>query len=228
MDIQRLILMYVPDCNLSDDMELSCKQNQYIRYNQMLLVCICAFFIGLCVFIAGVVILNNASFITQTTQRSSAATDTISPLICIDSHIDCNGHGVCDENTGKCVCIFGYITYDSSDNIQCNYEQKRRLTAYVYATFLGNLGVGRFYTGYIFGGVCKLLLFIISCCWGGFTIKKFATTAVNSIMNDNSIMPYIKLMCLGSTTTVFIIWWFCDVILFATGSIDDINGVPLA
>ena len=135
-------------------------------------------------------------------------------------------------------CEYGFTTYNPPDDTMCNYKQKSQLTALLLSLFLGQFGAGRFYVGDTVLGTIKLLLILMGCCLTcicslciapclGYEGMKISTD-----INDHKegglfalccgVIPFVCSSCALS------IWWIVDIILFATNSIKDGNGVDLA
>jgi len=146
---------------------------------------------------------------------------------CTDSL--CNYNGRCNDEKTECVCDKGYITFESSDGTQCNYQQKNTLTAFLLEFFLGaEAGAGYFYIGQTGMAVGQLLLFwvglvplcLILCCG-----------VVSSEKLDSG--------CVGITFAVFgclyvvgwfvgiLAWWIYALVTIGQGSVHDGNGAPI-
>lgn len=157
---------------------------------------------------------------------------TYTQFVCNGSD-DCSGHGVCNNNNTACNCYDGYVTYDTNGK-QCNYVQKKGLTALLLAIFLPGTGAMNFYIGnntYAliqlflcgFGGIIGLaiiacILGCACCCCGGNRDGKLSDTILGIII--------IVLMFLMSFAIFG--WWIADIVLSAKGELVDGNGIALA
>merc|ERR1719474_189225 len=151
-----------------------------------------------------------------------------------------------------------FYQFDSDDDSWDDEdgERKEQLTAFLLAFFLGNLGAGRFYAGYIGMGVCKLLLGMVSCCACfcscGCMLYTIATSNESPRNQSSSYATYNNIStevfkcdcddfgdCCRSCCAIFLvilgvlafltqsIWWFTDVILFGMNDIPEYGGPPL-
>eukprot|EP00455_Lapot_gusevi_P034748 TRINITY_DN3843_c0_g1_i11.p1 TRINITY_DN3843_c0_g1~~TRINITY_DN3843_c0_g1_i11.p1 ORF type:complete len:207 (-),score=62.73 TRINITY_DN3843_c0_g1_i11:209-829(-) len=143
----------------------------------------------------------------------------------------CGSHGLCNDAKTACICLDNYITFNSNDGTQCNYEQKKQLTAFLLQFFLGAVGAGDWYVGRwgIAGG--KLALALVACC-GQCVIRvmaaklaKNADAAVAAQMDPASMGASGLCICcllLGQFG-----WWLADTILYGQNKINDLNDAPL-
>ncbi|UJR32615.1 hypothetical protein I4U23_020075 [Adineta vaga] len=73
----------------------------------------------------------------------------------------CGSHGQCSSTLFICECNKGYTTNNYTQ--PCEYEQKSKVTAICLSIFFGGFGADWFYlnagySGYIVGGVFKILI----------------------------------------------------------------------
>lgn len=103
---------------------------------------------------------------TNETALQSNHVKILSDFICTNPMVDCAGHGVCISNGTSnyaCKCDPGYTNFDCGDNVQCCYQQKKRVTMFLLSFFVGWTGASYFVAGATGLGVGILLL-----CVGGF------------------------------------------------------------
>merc|ERR1712154_527611 len=86
-----------------------------------------------------------------------------------DEATNCNARGVCatkEDGDWYCICDDGYTTENADDEatVFCDYEQKKQLTAFLLAWFLGGFGGGQWYIGLTGLAVGKLLMGLSVCC----------------------------------------------------------------
>jgi hypothetical protein len=71
--------------------------------------------------------------------------------------------GVCYDN--KCLCAYGFKTLSSASEpqINCNYHQKSKMTAFLLEFFFP-FGLGHYYAGKFYFAIAKLVLFVFLFC----------------------------------------------------------------
>ena len=137
---------------------------------------------------------------------------------------DC-GHGKCRNQS--CICDKGFTSFN---NKVCNYEQKKKLTAFLLSFFVGVTGADWFYLAngnnhYVGVGVAKLILLIanfgflcVPCIMAGIVKKgKGALSCVCGL--------FVVLLVLMSAANV--IWALADWIRILANSFKDGNNVSL-
>lgn len=117
---------------------------------------------------------NNINYINYTMIFNDYANNefTTSSVNCsgVNTFSDsCSNNGVC-LTSGKCRCEDGYTTYPKNHNPQCNYKQKKRLTAFLLSFFLGAWsGAGYWYLGITDMAIAQLMVFVsfifVICCY---------------------------------------------------------------
>ena len=132
----------------------------------------------------------------------------------------CNYHGTCVADGKSCICNEGYVTF-KSDSIQCNYEQKDTVTAFLLAFFVGvEGGAGYFYLGNIGMGIGQLLLF-----WIGMIPQCFSIFIIQGKYKEFFAIMSVCYTCLWSGAVIA--WWITSLVMIATGSQHDGNGAPI-
>ena len=130
------------------------------------------------------------------------------------------GRGFCRGY--MCQCYRGYISWWFMD--ACNYEQRKKLTAFLLSFFVGIFGVDWFYLsrghgGYIAAGIIKLLI-SLGCMFGWpVAIGHIAQKKPNSLMLVNIINVLL--------TVTSVIWWLTDWIRILADVFYDGYGAPL-
>ena len=132
---------------------------------------------------------------------------------CTDPLVDCNYHGVCNTHKTKCVCDDRYDTFNSLS--QCNYKKKEQSTAFALHFFTGIFGGGHFYIDNLAVALSKLLLFVPGTCITVVLVYHFTEDVTCS-----------KLFS-AIYTSLLLIWWSVDIILFAMNYYRDGNGISL-
>ncbi|CAF1177871.1 unnamed protein product [Adineta ricciae] len=130
------------------------------------------------------------------------------------------GHGYCQGYV--CQCYRGYITQRIMD--VCNYEQRTKLSAFLLSFFLGIFGSDWFFlsrgkTGYIIGGILKLLISLGCLIGWPFIIVKYSKKNPGIVTVVNMVNVLISL-------TAFL-WWLTDWIRILANVFYDGNGAPL-
>ena len=135
---------------------------------------------------------------------------------------DCSFNGICAPSGEFCVCNRRFATFQSDDNLQCNYERKSQLVALLLHIFFGN-GFAHFYIDRIGEGLA--LFFIV----GDGTIVLmgcFACIVMYCLVNDISIGKCgMCLSCIWSTVAFSIYIWL--IVIIAQNKLTDSNGVAL-
>ena len=130
------------------------------------------------------------------------------------------GHGYCKGN--KCICLDGYISVmDKKNHKYCNYEQKHMMTALLLESF-GFIGFGHLFTGRVFAGILKLIVFYVIICYGSQFVIQFMKGD-----NDTERAYYVKLIISASCMCLPVIWHLIDLYRFATNQYLDGNGQPM-
>jgi len=148
-----------------------------------------------------------------------------------DEYDNCSGKGLCDiddEGDWYCICDDGYATHPEPDDDEsdedkeyCNYEQKKQLTAFLLAWFLGYLGGGHWYLGLYGLAAAKLCVVLGLCCLPCCCILLM----IGLKLEDYILLPFYCIQCCGGLG--MFVWWLVDVILFGMNVIDDGDGVSL-
>ncbi len=141
---------------------------------------------------------------------------------CIDDYTSCSGNGKCTSGN-PCVCNTGFTTFPENSDIQCNYEMKSQLTAFLCELFLG-FGAGHFYCERYSTAVPKLISFL----FGIYIICLLPMSM--KFMNDKceSDCIVISVACFYYLCVCGLTYWFInDLIMFGTNKYSDGNGVPL-
>jgi len=146
---------------------------------------------------------------------------------------NCNARGTCDTyDSGDwyCICDDGYTTHPSiaegdetTDSSFCNYEQKKQLTAFLLAWFLGYFGGGQWYIEDSGMAAGKLVCGILFCC----CVPCFIACAKAKMGDDASIIKFVGCFQCCCILGLFV-WWLVDLVNFGTNSYADGNGVDLA
>ena len=89
-------------------------------------------------------------------------------------------------NSGKCVCIDGFISIDAHSF--CSYKQKQVVYALTLESF-GLIGFGHFYAGRVLAGIVKMLCFYIIICYGSQFVIAFLKET-----SDTDTAYYIKIL----------------------------------
>lgn len=149
---------------------------------------------------------------------------------------NCNARGTCtttdDGLDWYCICDDGYTTHpaietgdEDDDSSFCNYAQKKQLTAFLLAWFLGFYGGGQFYIGDTGIAAAKLVCGIIFCCCMPCVLKCVAGKMADGGGGGGGIQIIGCVQCccmLG-----LFVWWLVDIVNFGTNAYDDGNGVGL-
>jgi len=131
-------------------------------------------------------------------------------------------NGNCNTNGTLCVCNSGYTTryvYTQTNKIiECNYKQKKRITAFLLELFIGYAsGAGYFYIGRIGLGIAQTVFFwstiYISCCIS-FIIPE-----------DKGVFQLLIIQCFFNIGIC--IWWIIAFVTMITNKINDGNDIPL-
>jgi len=148
---------------------------------------------------------------------------------------NCSGRGSCatdDDGDWYCICDDGYTTHDADDDVYCNYEQKKQLTAFLLAWFLGTWGGGQWYvglSGLAAGKLCYALAVccIIPCFLQCFVLKKMSGGLESGGMMGGGGGSSLYGCCYCCCVLGVFVWWLVDIIMFGMNNIDDKNGVGL-
>ena len=138
----------------------------------------------------------------------------------------CN-HGKCIKET-TCACDKGFATVNATN--QCNYEQKKKLTAFLLSFFIGVTGADWFYLAggrseYITIGVVKLLLFL---AYFGFACIPFCLIGI--MKKSKGVLACLcgcLIVLLVLMTVANMIWALADWIRILVNKFPDGNGILL-
>jgi len=207
------------------------------------------------VFLVAVLIITGTAVAIQKSSEESAHTPipsdrvyfddgtfmVLDTIVCHDPTVTCHGHGTCEDHYG-CRCDSGYTTHKAENGTMCNYKQKSQMTAFLLTLFLGEFGAGRFYVGQTVTAVIKLLLIVCGCCLtcvcslcvapclgleSGMTTS---TSLGDHFDSDKGALGMVFAIFCGTvpficSSCALSIWCIVDIILFATNSVPDANGV---
>lgn len=171
--------------------------------------------------------------ITQaiSTESSSAVLNGTSIIYC-ESNFDCSENGECNVKNGQCSCAesFGTFADDSSSSLvpslQCNYEKKEQLTAFLLSLFLGFFGAEHFYLGNSDRGITKLC-FSLFCFIGNIIIFSISRCCGKDKQYLIEFVGRYEAIYLGCGFVFMVLWFIQDLILIGTLGISDANGVSL-
>lgn len=167
---------------------------------------------------------NVATFETKTTTTQTVTKKSVG---CLDrtkmGKIPCSGHGECLKYEepgldGEYYCYCSEKFYGQ----YCENEYKSKWTAFLLELFIGWLGVGRFYLGYNFAGVVKLIFGIFGCCGASLMFGKHKASGGEMTMCVGFVVVAMVVMFFVS-----LIWWLADWISILAGTLHDVDGKPL-
>lgn len=130
-----------------------------------------------------------------------------------------NGHCI---NSTHCICneLYTTVLNSTTQNFQCNYNQRSKQTAFLISLFLGPTGMEHLYIGNYSLAILKL---IIPFC----LIILGTIVFIFGKKKEN-----LKAVILGkvfefSATIIIIIWWVIDLVLIACNIYNDENNISL-
>eukprot|EP00455_Lapot_gusevi_P008033 TRINITY_DN1345_c0_g1_i1.p1 TRINITY_DN1345_c0_g1~~TRINITY_DN1345_c0_g1_i1.p1 ORF type:complete len:233 (-),score=99.12 TRINITY_DN1345_c0_g1_i1:89-724(-) len=144
----------------------------------------------------------------------------------------CNNHGLCNDAKTACICLDSWITFNPQDGTQCNYEQKKQLTAFLLQFFVGTFGAADWYTGRWGIAVGKLVLILVVCC-GQCVLKAMAGKFANGqeLKDEEAAGAAASVGASGLCMCCVLLgqfgWWLADTILYGQNKINDLNDAPL-
>ena len=131
-------------------------------------------------------------------------------------------HGTCQMTTESsyCSCYERYTTYPKDSEIQCNYERKKQLNAFLLEFFL-TYGAGHFYTDNYKLAVPKLVVFIFLYCL--FIVLRIFTKSKEENKSANLAI------CISAAVAFagMLAWQIFDLFWFGYNKYKDGNGVDL-
>ena len=152
--------------------------------------------------------------------KEGRATDSIVDCFPEDPH-SCNGNGQCivdrNNSTAKCVCNERYA------GDRCASERRVQSFAFLLSFFLGFLGVGRFYLGYILIGCLKLFAGLCSpVVVGGFFCFSAYFVCAKVLPNKEPnkcdlFLGLVGVLLAGTSGIAMLAWWITDWSLIAAG-----------
>ena len=127
-----------------------------------------------------------------------------------------------DDNKGHyfCNCNYGYSTYPEDNKIQCNYQQKSQLKAFLLELFLC-FGAGHFYIHNYKLAVPKLIVFAFFYC------LFIALRIITKAKEENKLANLIICIGAGVTFLGMLAWQIADLILFGRNKYNDGYSIPL-
>lgn len=155
-----------------------------------------------------------------TTEEPTTTTEEAVPTCNTDE--DCK-HGKCVNST--CECEAGWIT---RKGVNCNYQQKKKLVAFLLSFFLGGVGADWFYLAsgsllYIIVGAIKLVVGLIACAVGGISRRCGCVQSDGS----NPILFAGLVAIIGIISAASGIWWIVDWVRILLNVFRDGNTVQL-
>lgn len=138
-------------------------------------------------------------------------------------NIKCAKHqGNCQEinNEYFCKCLEQFATYPLTSEIQCNYERKKQLNAFLLEFFV-TYGAGHFYTENYKYAIPKLLVFIFLYCL--FIVLRIVSKAKEENKTANLIICIFAGVCFVGMIT----WQLIDVFKYGYNKYKDGNGIEL-
>jgi hypothetical protein len=154
--------------------------------------------------------------------------NTLSGFICTNPLVDCAGHGICISNgtvNFACKCDNGYNSFNCGDNIQCCYQQHKRIIVFLMSLFIGWAGVPYFIVGSTGLGICTLVLFVGGCC--------LLNCGKVFMSDDSDCCRTVSFAggCIGGVAFLTAIFWSMVVFFMVaaeTETFKDANGQPIA
>ena len=131
-----------------------------------------------------------------------------------------NGKCVKQESNYVCVCDKKYITYPEDNEIECNYERKRQLKAFLLEFFL-TYGAGHFYIHNYKYAISKLCVFVFLYCL--FIALRIVSKAKEENKTANLIICISAAVCFVGMVT----WQLFDIVKYAQNKYKDENGIEL-
>ena len=131
-------------------------------------------------------------------------------------------HGTCQMTTESnyCSCYDRYTTYPVNSDIQCNYERKKQLNAFLLEFFL-TYGAGHFYIDNYKLAIPKLVVFIFLYCLfivlRIFTKSKEENKSANLAICISAAIAFVGMLA----------WQIFDLFWFGYNKYKDGNGVEL-
>ena len=169
-----------------------------------------------------------AKLSTNETMLQSNHVKIMSEFICTNPMVDCAGHGVCISNgtvNYACKCDHGYNNFECGDNVQCCYEQKKRVTMFLLSFFVGWTGAPYFVAGATGLGVLMLLL-----CFGGFCSLQCGKVFMASDSECCKTVSFVVAVFGGMALAAALLWSLALWCMVAAGTenFKDSNHQPIA
>jgi hypothetical protein len=147
---------------------------------------------------------------------------------------DCPQHSSCsyyNSTTGICSCDSGFTT--QNDDF-CSYKQKNAVTALVLTIVLTEIApIGMLYVDPDLNNPMTIgqlvtcgILGALMCCLGTFIVISIVSGLTRQALDKDLVVENLKIVAAVVQILTFV-WWIYDVVGFATGRINDGNGVPL-
>jgi TM2 domain-containing membrane protein YozV len=175
---------------------------------------------------------NNNQSDLSVTQLDLNIDNNVTDGNCTD--IMCNDHGFCNSENTECICDYGYITFNSNDT-QCNYEQKKVVTAFWLSFFFLGVGGGQWYMGNNGWAIAELVYFFIGlyvswCITAAiYSDKKYELHDLNdNYDNDRDFNTSFCTCCIWRTWLGILgAWWITELVIIGQGEAHDGNGAPI-
>lgn len=115
----------------------------------------------------------------------------------------------------------GYANFNSN-NTYCTYTQKKQIVGFCLEFFL-SMGIGHFYAQRTLAGILKLLVCLLYCIFQCI----YTSEAKGQAFADLGTLGKLSMISTFMLCCGFMIWQLVDIIMFATNSYKDGQGVPL-
>ena len=164
----------------------------------------------------------------MTTNETSLQTNVLFEFVCTDPMVNCAGHGVCISNgtvNYACKCDPGYNNFECGENVQCCYQQKKRVTMFLLSFFVGWTGAPYFVAGATGLGIGMLLL-----CVGGYCSYHCGKAFMASDSECCKTVSFVVSVSGGMAFTAAMLWSLVLWCMVAAGTetFKDSNNQPIA
>ena len=160
---------------------------------------------------------------------------------------NCSYNGRCSDDRTRCICDSSYATHGAPEGIQCNYERKSQVSAFVLQFLFGIVcDAGRMYldkydtlfwvklwTSTLAGIAAFLLVVVVLACLYSYTLSNSASETPLLGGAPRRRMSKENLGCCGTLAAVIIVlmclstvvWLIVDDVRYGLNFYSDGNGI---
>ena len=175
---------------------------------------------------------NSNTSLSSSENSDSYNLTIISKFKCENATIDCSNHGICSNDTLKCICEKGYQTFYKNyedyllNKPRCNYKSKNQLNALLFAVFL-SFGSVHFYLGNNTVGIFQLIVFSSIFIFNAANIIILSIKHLKKLRREEVKYSFNVIVIMVIFGVVYAFWYLFDLIMVYMNIYRDSNNAKM-